>query len=189
MAVDEILMDSVREGGPPVLRFYDWKEACLSIGYFQAFKEVDSVECGRRGIEVVRRPTGGNAILHGDCLTYAVIVSSSSSIVSGGIVPSYRRLSRPFRMALDELGAPVATASDSARPASGFDCFAAPGPFELTLAGRKILGSAQTRRRGAVLQHGSLMLGGAQGTYTFASDPNHFASTPHVGCRRRYHFI
>ncbi len=169
MAVDEALMESVRDGGRPVLRFYDWEPDCLSIGYFQEFAAVDSSECRRQGIEVVRRLTGGNAILHRECVTYAVIVGTDSRLVAGGVVASQRRLSEPFAEALRKAGAPVATAADSAQPAKGFDCFAEPGPWELTLEGRKVLGSAQTRRRGVVLQHGSLMLGAARGTAELAA--------------------
>ena len=169
MAIDEVLMESVRAGAPPVLRFYDWEPDCLSIGYFQSIAEVDTQGYRRRGIEIVRRPTGGNAILHRDCLTYSVLLPAASPLVRGGIVASYRRLSRPFALALTELGAPVAAAPDSARPGAGLDCFAAPGPSELTLAGRKILGSAQTRRRGVVLQHGSLILKGVPDLATFTA--------------------
>ena len=171
-------MESVRQGGPPVLRFYDWEPACLSIGYFEAFAAVDSRECRRRGIDIVRRPTGGNAILHEQCLTYSVVLPACSSLVDGGIVPSYRRLSRPFQEALLEVGAPVATAPDSARPATGFDCFAAPAPHEITLAGRKILGSAQTRRRGVVLQHGSLISGVTPDLTCLSSTPSDSHPSP-----------
>jgi lipoate-protein ligase A len=169
MAVDEALMESVRAGGSPVLRFYDWEPACLSIGYFQEFAAVDASECRRQGIEIVRRLTGGNAILHRECVTYAVIVGTDSRLAAGGVAASQRRLSEPFAAALREAGAPVVAAADSARPAKGFDCFAEPGPWELTLAGRKVLGSAQTRRRRVVLQHGSLMLGSARGTADLAA--------------------
>jgi lipoyl(octanoyl) transferase len=171
MAVDEALMESVRAGGSPVLRFYDWQPACLSIGYFQKFAAVDASECRRQGIEIVRRLTGGNAILHRECVTYAVIVGTDAELVAGGVVASQRRLSAPFAEALREAGAPVAAAPDSAQPAKGFDCFAEPGPWELTLEGRKVLGSAQTRRRRVVLQHGSLMLG-AHGTFALAVGGN-----------------
>jgi lipoate-protein ligase A len=178
MAVDESLMESVREGGPPVLRFYDWEPACLSIGYFQAIAAVNSRECCRRGIDIVRRPTGGNAILHQGCLTYSVVLPVSSPLVDGGIVPSYRRLSRPFQEALLEFGAPVVPAPASVRPEAGFDCVAAPGPYEITLAGRKIFGSAQTRRRGVVLQHGSLFLGPAPDIAGYSSTPSNGLASP-----------
>ena len=172
MAVDEALMESVRAGGSPVLRFYDWAPVCLSIGYFQEFAAVDASECRRQGIEIVRRLTGGNAILHRESVTYAVVVGTDAELVAGGVVASQRRLSAPFAAALRQAGAPVAAAPDSAQPAKGFDCFAEPGPWELTLKGRKVLGSAQTRRRGVVLQHGSLMLGEANGTHGLAAGAN-----------------
>jgi lipoate-protein ligase A len=178
MAVDESLMESVRQGGPPVLRFYDWEPACLSIGYFQAIAAVNSRECCRRGIDIVRRPTGGNAILHQGCLTYSVALPVSSPLVDGGIVSSYRRLSRPFQETLLEFGAPVVPAPASVRPVAGFDCFAAPGPYEITLAGRKILGSAQTRRRGVVLQHGSLFVGPAPDIAGCSSAPSNGRPPP-----------
>ena len=178
MAVDESLMESVHRGGRQVLRFYDWEPACLSIGYFQAFAAINSGECRRRGIDIVRRPTGGNAILHQDCLTYSVLLPANSPLAAGGIVPSYRRLSQPFQEALLDFGAPVAPAPPSAHTDGSFYCFTTPGPSEITLAGRKILGSAQTRRRGVVLQHGSLIPGASPDLAGLSSAPSNGHPAP-----------
>ena len=159
MAVDEVLMESVRDGSSPILRFYDWEKSCLSIGYFQTFAQVNAAKCKQQSIEIVRRLTGGNALLHKDCLTYSVILPKQSALVREGVVQSFHRITQPFSMALHDLGIPITSASESGTTTGSFDCLATLNPSEIGLGTRKIFGSAQTRRRGIVLQHGSLILG------------------------------
>ena len=110
MAVDEAVMRAVGEGcvlkSLPTIRFYGWEPFCLSIGYAQSMRaEVDIDAVRRSGFDSVRRPTGGRAILHGDELTYGLLVSQDEPRVAGGIVDSYRRLSQGLVEGLRLLGA------------------------------------------------------------------------------------
>jgi len=161
MAIDEAILHTVADGvGPPTLRFYQWAPPCLSLGYNQHYTEVDEVACTRLGYTWVRRPTGGRAILHIDELTYSVIAPASDPRVEGGIVESYRRLSSGLLDGLRALGADVFQAqTEKVRNSkkSGV-CFDTPSNYEITVRGKKLIGSAQVRRRGMVLQHGTLPL-------------------------------
>jgi len=168
MAVDEALLKSMAPGeGPnirPVLRLYAWDPPCLSLGFAQPFSDVDTAALDKFGWDVVRRPTGGRAILHTDELTYAVIGPHSEPRLAGGVLESYRRLSAGLLAALHKLSLP-AEAQPKAIVKPGSDpkgpvCFEVPSNYEITLEGKKLIGSAQSRRRAGVLQHGSLPLYG-----------------------------
>ena len=167
MAVDEALLESVATGASPTtLRLYDWSPPCLSLGYAQEVEDVDEGRLRGRDWDWVRRPTGGRAILHADEITYAVIGPDSDPRFAGGILECYKRLSSALAAALVRLGVQGLTTAGSVRQAdrnSDPICFENPGPFEITVAGRKLIGSAQVRRRSAILQHGSLPLGGDLG--------------------------
>src|ERR1700694_5482399 len=161
MAVDEVLLDGVAAGAaPPTLRFYEWMPACLSLGYFQPIVVVDPDGCRRLGVDVVRRPTGGRAILHDRELTYSVALPASVLGQDGGVLPSYYRLSLALQEGLRRLGVPATVAPESAAGASvhGPVCFDRPSAHEILLQGRKLVGSAQMRRGAALLQHGSILI-------------------------------
>ena len=169
MAIDEAILTAVAEGrSQPTLRFFAWEPPCLSIGYNQAMDEVDITRCQRAGVDFVRRPTGGRAILHTDELTYSIVAPQDEPRVTGGVVESYRRLSAGLVRGLRLLGVDVveAEAGHGTVAPIGQDadasaaCFDAPSAYEVTASGRKLVGSAQVRRKGAVLQHGSLPLQG-----------------------------
>lgn len=164
MAMDEAILESVTAGAEqPTLRLYAWDPACLSIGYAQLLAEADEGRLAERGWSLVRRPTGGRAILHTDELTYAIIAPSTDPHVEGGVLASYRRLSEGLLLGLRRLGleprvrdaAPLPL-EERADPV----CFEVPSAYEITAGGRKLIGSAQLRRQGGVLQHGSLPLSG-----------------------------
>jgi lipoate-protein ligase A len=169
MAIDEAILTAVAEGkSPPTLRFFAWEPPCLSIGYNQAADDVDITRCQQAGVDLIRRPTGGRAILHTDELTYSIVAMQNEPRVTGGVVESYRRLSAGLVRGLRLLGAEVAQAGaghGTVAP-NGQDadvsaaCFDAPSAYEVTAGGKKLVGSAQVRRKGAVLQHGSLPLQG-----------------------------
>src|SRR3989442_11992107 len=161
MAVDEVLLDGVAAGTtPPTLRFYEWTPPCLSLGYFQPFDVVDLDGCRALGVEVVRRPTGGRAILHDRELTYSVALPASLLGHDGGVLPSYHRLSLALQEGLRRLGVPAALAPESPTGSveHGPVCFDRPSAHEILLNGRKLVGSAQMRRGGALLQHGSILI-------------------------------
>jgi len=163
MAVDEAILEHVERGQAlPTLRLYAWDPPCLSLGYAQPFAEVDRAALEREGWQVVRRPTGGRAILHTDELTYAVIGPASDPRLSGSVLESYRRLSQALIRALQELGVTVQVQEETppgGTPANPV-CFEVPSAYEITVSGKKLIGSAQARRREGVLQHGSLPLYG-----------------------------
>ncbi len=165
MAVDEAIMLTHGRGlVPPTLRLYTWNPAAVSIGYFQsAGREIDLDACARAGIGFVRRPTGGRAVLHDDELTYSVTIAED--LLPGTVLETYRYLSggllEGFRLL--GVGADLTNppAPDRAGPvgSSSAACFDAPSWYELTSGGKKIVGSAQTRKNGIILQHGAIVLG------------------------------
>jgi len=167
MAIDEAIAEAVGAGlVPPTLRFYAWEPACLSLGYSQPVTDVDFDRLNRQGWDVVRRLTGGRAILHVDELTYSVVAPVNEPRVEGGVVESYRRLSRGLLAGLERVGASVHAEKSTDGEAHSFKgpvCFEVPSDYEITVQGRKLLGSAQTRRNGIVLQHGALPLFGDLG--------------------------
>ena len=166
MAVDTAILTSVVEGAsPPTLRFYTWSPPCLSLGRSQAASEADLTACRAAGVDLVRRPTGGRAILHIDELTYSVALLQDDPRARGGVLDSYRRLSEGLLAGLLALGADVSQANGQRKPASELTpvCFETPSDYEITVGGRKLVGSAQWRGRGGVLQHGSLPLYGDLG--------------------------
>ena len=165
MAIDDAIMQSVAENrSPPTLRFYGWAPPCVSVGYSQSVrKEVDLERCRERGYTWVRRPTGGRAILHIDELTYSVVAPQGEARVAGDIITSYRRLSLGLVEGLRTLHGGVVQA-DRMESDGGLEksaaCFDVPSHYEVTAYGRKLIGSAQVRRNGVVLQHGALLLEG-----------------------------
>ena len=165
MAIDEAIMQAVaEEEAPPTLRLYGWDPPCVSVGYAQSMcSEIDLEACRRRGYTWVRRPTGGRAILHIDELTYSVVAPENEARVSGDIITSYRRLSTGLVEGLKTLVSDVDQAGlvESARSIEkSAACFDVPSHYEVTAHGRKLVGSAQVRRMGVVLQHGALPLEG-----------------------------
>lgn len=168
MAIDEAIAESHRrEQSPPTLRLYAWTPACLSIGSFQSLEdEVDVERCRAIGIDLVRRPSGGRAVLHDAEWTYSVAMAEANPIAEGGIKESYRRISLGLVAALCRLGAPASLQpprrKQAGEPRTGA-CFDSPSDYEVLVDGRKLVGSAQFRRRGMVLQHGSILTGDTNG--------------------------
>lgn len=163
MAVDEAVLNAVAAGdSPPTLRLYGWNPACLSLGYGQTWHDADLARLKAAGWDIVRRPTGGKAILHADELTYSLALPADHPIAQGGIVESYRRISQALMIALSYLGlSPQSQPKADDVKIEGPVCFEVPSHYEITMGdGRKLMGSAQLRRRGGVLQHGSLPLYG-----------------------------
>lgn len=163
MALDEAILEhSGRRDSLPTLRLYAWNPACLSLGHAQPFADVDTVRLKERGWEVVRRLTGGRAILHTDEITYSVIAPSDEPRVAGTVLESYNRLAGALLLAVQKLDLQVelkeGKAADTAAPNPV--CFEVPSTYEITVNGKKLIGSAQARRKEGVLQHGSLPLTG-----------------------------
>ncbi len=167
MAVDEALMESAGEGSI-TLRFYEWKPGALSFGRNQtAAGKYDADMAADRGIDIVRRPTGGRAVFHHRELTYSLTAPAD---LWGSLHEAYCRINEALAFGLQALGVPVSCAGDGVpvtapeAPASPTPrpvaraCFRDPLPGEVTVQGRKLVGSAQWRDRGALLQHGSILL-------------------------------
>ena len=142
MAIDEsILMNRIKGLVPDTLRFYTWNPSCVTIGYFQSLeKEIDLEKAKKYGVDVVRRYTGGGAVLHDKELTYSVVISEKK--VSGDIVKSYEEICGFIVLGLNELGL-----NTEFKPIN-----------DIVVDGKKISGSAQTRKQGFILQHGTILL-------------------------------
>ncbi len=169
MALDEAIMDAVAEGtAPPTLRFYQWAPPCLSLGRRQPLQGVDFTRLATDGCEAVRRATGGWSILHTDELTYSIALTPNDPRANGPILDAYRKLSAGLVAGLALLGIAAemnpATASGTHNITAA--CFEIPSAYEITAQGRKLIGSAQARPNGRVLQHGSLPLRGDIGRVT-----------------------
>jgi lipoyl(octanoyl) transferase len=162
MAIDEaVFREHIRRKNPPTLRFYGWRLPVLSLGYFQDFeKEVDQEACRRFGVDIIRRPTGGKAVLHEQDLTYAVIAGGDSPLFPPDTLETYRVISRCIAKGLSAIGIRAEMEADGRQAPHETlraACFSTPSRYELLVGGRKICGSAQMRSHGVFLQHGSLL--------------------------------
>jgi lipoate-protein ligase A len=171
MAVDEAILQAIGdEVVPPTLRLYAWFPPCLSLGYAQPIEDVDLSALHEHGWDIVRRPTGGRAILHTDELTYSVIGPLNEPRLAGSLLKSYHVLSSALLDALHRLGAQAQASPEAASLPGDSDqgpvCFEVPSNYEITVDGKKLIGSAQARRKEGVLQHGSLPLQGDLGRIT-----------------------
>lgn len=157
MGLDEALLLSA--SAPPTLRFYSWNPDTLSLGYFQRYAEVPGIE---RAGAVVRRITGGGAIHHLNELTFSFTTSLDDPLYAGPINSSYERIHLAIASALRELGVEAGLRGEAslASEAAGTGmCFHKSVPQDLVWGGRKGVGSAQRRKDGRVLHHGSIKLG------------------------------
>jgi lipoyl(octanoyl) transferase len=164
MALDEALMTRARETGEFTLRVYSWATPTLSLGRNQSARRVYDVDRIRaRGLRVVRRPTGGRAILHHREITYSVTAPSDDA---GDLRESYHRTNRVLVAGLERLGVrpEIAAPAGRALPPGPAPCFDAPSTGELVVDGKKLAGSAQWRSDGALLQHGSILIEDDQST-------------------------
>lgn len=167
MALDEALLQWVSQNQiPPVLRFYRWNPATLSLGYFQKVEKEINLEAVReQQLGLVRRLTGGRAVLHDQELTYSVIVPENHPRMPKTVTEAYRIISEGIRLGFQHLGINAYFAMPQSKeeknallkPNSAV-CFETPSYYELVVDGKKIAGSAQTRQQGVILQHGSILL-------------------------------
>ncbi len=171
MATDLALLEAVRAGdSAPVLRFYRWTPPCVTLGKFQpAEGNVRLDNCARLGIEVARRPTGGRAILHDHEVTFSIIIHARDLPGAGAsVMDAYRVLGGAFVAGLRRLGLPAELVDHHAEARAGDPpsvmavgnpaCFAAKARCDLMVNGSKLIGSAQLRKDGVILQQNSLPL-------------------------------
>lgn len=163
MAVDEALLEACAAGEPgfPCLRLYAWDPPALSLGHHQDAQRVADLDALRElGIDLVRRLTGGRAVLHAREITYTVVASSRGGPLAGPVMDAYRRISEALAVGLRRLGidAALSRGDAPARRASPEPCFARLGRCEIEAGRRKLVGSVQLQRGGCLLQHGSIPL-------------------------------
>lgn len=164
MAVDEAILESVSSKLQlPTLRLYDWNPYTLSLGHAQPVADVNISALQKNNWTLVRRPTGGRAILHADEMTYSVCAPTDEQTISGGVLESYQKISNALLCALEIIG----ISADSKKKKvsdSGLShdpvCFQYPSDYEITFQEKKLIGSAQARKKNGVLQHGSIPLFG-----------------------------
>jgi len=190
MARDEFLLGRAKRiGGPPVLRLYSFEPHAVTIGYHQDPAAVLKLDRLRGdGIDVVRRITGGRALFHSGELTYCVVVAQGHRLFRGGLSKTYGEIARGLAAALRRLGIDARVSNgrwerkgDSLVP----PCLVSVSRHEITVGGKKIIASAQRRTRGALLQHGSILLrpgseriaGYAKGNWDFLAERTTNVST------------
>ncbi|MFT5233515.1 MAG: lipoate-protein ligase A [Candidatus Krumholzibacteriia bacterium] len=160
MARDQELLETHVPGDDPILRIYWWQPAAVTIGYNQNFSDFDADTIAAKGYEMVRRPTGGRAILHADELTYAVVGTSPSTLFGDSLHSTYMKINEALMLFLHSLGIAADISDGESRADSrGLVCFRSAGKHEISVGGRKIVGSAQRRTNGVFLQHGSILAG------------------------------
>ena len=163
MALDEALLHAVEEGrSGPVLRLYRWQPATVTLGYFQSGSSVVNLEaCSELGYDVVRRITGGRAVLHDREVTYAVVSRDNNEMFPGAVEKNYRVIADVLQALLDSFGIDAAITSgrqapDQAEGVQQTACFTAPALSELVYRGCKMTGGSQKRMANSFLQHGSI---------------------------------
>lgn len=168
MAIDEGLLREAAAGqAQPVLRLYTWSPAAVSLGRFQdEATSVNAAACRERGIDIVRRITGGRAVLHDRELTYSVIAPAGGDLFPNEVLGTYKMIAAALLAGLRDLGIAAEMVSRSGRHADRVRshtkepaCFSSPSWYEILVKDRKIIGSAQRRVPGAFLQHGSILIG------------------------------
>jgi lipoyl(octanoyl) transferase len=164
MAADEALAEAVDAGrSAPVLRLYRWTPPCLSLGFSQPYEAADAAFCAAHGVDVVRRPTGGRAVLHHLELTYAVLAPLGRGPFSHDLQAAYRTICGALVAGLRALGVPAELSAvpqgGHIGPTRAIPCFVGPAAGEIVAGGRKLVGSAMRRLGNSILQHGSILEG------------------------------
>jgi lipoate-protein ligase A len=164
MAVDEAILESVSSKTElPTLRLYDWFPYTLSLSHAQPASDVNLSALQEHNWTLVRRPTGGRAILHADEMTYSVCAPLDDQTISGGVLESYQKISNALLSALEIIGIKADSkqkSSDDSKLSHDPVCFQFPSDYEITFQGKKLVGSAQARKKNGVLQHGAIPLFG-----------------------------
>lgn len=158
MALDEAIATVVRkDSAPPTLRLYGWDVPSVSIGYFQKTNAIDIDYCIEKHIPIVRRPTGGRAILHNLELTYSFSAKTLYGIFSKGLLDSYKKISYALSLSLTKCGfSPGIMMNRKTTNYSSPLCFQSASYGEITISNKKIIGSAQKRWTDGLLQQGSI---------------------------------
>lgn len=168
MALDDVLLQACQPEDPPLMRVYSWETYCISLGYHQSPDSINYQACANDHIDVVRRPTGGRAVLHAEELTYSIILPLGGQFPS--IHDAYQQINQGLVAGLRHLGIDASQEKRSPdfrghyQTALSASCFSAAAKHEVTFQGRKMIGSAQRQLGNSLLQHGSLLLGDCHAT-------------------------
>lgn len=186
MAIDEMLLEKlIAEPQYPILRFYGFSPAAVTIGFNQTPPRILLENCRRFSYDIARRPTGGRAVFHQGELTYAFIAAESKQdntygLLAGSVSGAYRQICSGLQFGLEEIGVESQLGRSASAQSQAQDCFVTITGADLQVQGKKIAGSAQLRRSGVVLQHGSIILKQSQNALptllgeTFSSpEPRH----------------
>jgi len=167
MAIDEAILDAHLEGHvPPTLRLYGWSPPAVSLGYGQKISPTMQERIRSHGYDIVRRPTGGRAVLHDFELTYSFVGSAGDKesngdgfgFLSESVIKAYKQICEGLIETFRELDVELELGTSTNEYKNAHDCFLATTTADLHYQGKKMVGSAQLRRRHAVLQHGSILL-------------------------------
>lgn len=166
MAVDEAILVAMANGPTsPTLRLYSWSRPYLSVGCSQRLSDLDLEACRREGLPLLRRASGGTAVLHEATVAYSLVLPSGHPLAATDVVESYRRLATPMLAALRRLGVDARLVPPGEADCGGrreglgsSACFGSLAPYELIYLGRKLVGNSQLRRRGVILHHAMLYL-------------------------------
>ena len=164
MARDVAILEAVSDGdSPPTLRLYGWDPPCLTLGRHQSVEAANLEFCSAEGIDVVRRPTGGRALLHHHELTYALVAPLGTGKLPIGLQDAYRSICKALVQAMLKLGIDAELTGGDVNlqlpgPRSTVPCFEAPAGGEVAVHGRKLIGSAMRAHSRAILQHGAIVL-------------------------------
>ncbi len=165
MAIDEVLATkTVPKDNWSIFRVYQWQPYAISLGYNQDPNDLDLEKCQQDHIDVVRRPTGGRAVLHAEEITYSIIVPKNSDFYSREILTTYNRINKGILEGLLLLGVKAelvehVVAEKKSRAKESIPCFSRSAKFEIAYEGKKLVGSAQRRYEQSILQHGSILVG------------------------------
>ena len=155
----ELLDEAIANPSLPILRFYRFGEPTLTIGYHQRLTTMNEAEAANANIPIVRRPTGGRAILHWQELTYSVIIPATHPITKMSIADSYGLLSSALLDGIRRMGIAASFLPGDRGYIKSASCFASSSRYEIAIDGKKFIGSAQKRDSGALLQQGSILTG------------------------------
>ena len=167
MAIDRAILENADSFGKVTVRIYRWQPYCVSLGYHQSVENIDLEKCQQDGIDVVRRPTGGRAVLHAEEITYSIIIPAGGLPFSTSVGDVYNFISRGLVRGIQKLGVPAEIQKRSLDLRSHYktplsvSCFSAAARHEVVIEEKKLVGSAQFRLAGRILQHGSILMGDA----------------------------
>lgn len=165
MAADQALLENAYQIQTPTLRVYSWKPACISLGIHQSIDDIDLELCERDHVDVVRRPSGGRAVLHHEEMTYSVVFPEKSPMGSRSLTEIYDQVNRGLLHGIRKLGVSAGIEKRSLDFRNHYQsklstsCFSAAAKYEIVIHGKKMAGSAQRRISSGVLQHGSILIG------------------------------